>query len=216
MSSEIISIALEIEPIWMRQPGESSRWYDRLQRYLMAGSQRSLVGVYRVEQEEARLKRASDSLNQPQKPIRWASQTWKEAFVKYRWQERAEAWDRYQADLAREKWQQRHDQLREEFWEAHEQLLKRHQAMMKFPLERQEIIKDHQGRPVRVIVTPADWKGRDAVLYARAAAEMGLLAVGDINGAYNLLTQAGYKVQLSDDAEDLFSSKDEELPYFDR
>jgi len=79
-------IMAELKP-WDRQFGESNRWYDRFYRcYLMAGAKRSRLDAYR------------QGANRPK-----ATQTgmrWREAYKKWRWEERAIAYDDAQrADL---------------------------------------------------------------------------------------------------------------------
>jgi hypothetical protein len=76
---------------WDRQPGEPTRWFARFERYRMAGSGRSLLGAVNAEQ--------ADKGGQKRTKV---SGAWDQAFARWRWRQRAEAWDDQQRDKARE------------------------------------------------------------------------------------------------------------------
>ncbi len=61
---------------WARQSNEPGHWYDRLERFRLLGPGRSIEAVYRQERESGR-----------------PSQHWYAAAKKWRWGERADAWD---------------------------------------------------------------------------------------------------------------------------
>jgi hypothetical protein len=67
---------------WERQPGESNLWYDRFEAYRLAGARRSLLGAVNAERRRR---------NAP--PGRSVPQAWAKNAKRWRWLERAEAWD---------------------------------------------------------------------------------------------------------------------------
>lgn len=86
---------------WARQPGEPTLWYERFERYRLAGPGRSLLKVYNDERVRKGPKR-SDS----------TPPSWREAAKTWQWDARAEAWDaaqlaeettRREAEIAKER-----------------------------------------------------------------------------------------------------------------
>lgn len=71
---------------WDRQDGEPARWFDRFERYRKLGPRRTFEGAFR-----------EDTGGNGRANGRW----WAEA-ARWRWKERAEAWDAEQVRLARE------------------------------------------------------------------------------------------------------------------
>jgi hypothetical protein len=67
---------------WDRQRGESNLWYARFERYRLAGPSRSLLGTLNSEMIEKGLLRKTR-----------VPGAWNRAFERWRWRERAEAWD---------------------------------------------------------------------------------------------------------------------------
>lgn len=65
---------------WDRQPAEPTDWFSRFEAYRLAGPGRTLSAVYDAAQKS------------PKKPGQ-VSGAWKDAAEKWRWHERAEAWD---------------------------------------------------------------------------------------------------------------------------
>lgn len=61
---------------WAQQPKEPGHWYDRLERFRLLGPGRSIEVVFRQERTAGR-----------------PSKHWYEAAKRWRWVERAEAWD---------------------------------------------------------------------------------------------------------------------------
>jgi hypothetical protein len=69
---------------WLRLPGESNLWYSRFVLFLELGPGRTQLGAVHVEDR------------QQNRPLtRWTPGSWRAAFKKFRWQERAEAWDEH-------------------------------------------------------------------------------------------------------------------------
>ena len=63
-----------------RRQQKPARWFDRVERYRLAGADRSLLAVFQAAQKS------------PKKPNQ-ISGSWKVAADEWRWQARAEAWD---------------------------------------------------------------------------------------------------------------------------
>ena len=76
---------------WDRQPGEPTRWFDRFERFRLAGPGRSLLGTVNAEQvDKGGHKRTK------------VSGAWDQAAIRWNWRKRAEAWDDHQREKARE------------------------------------------------------------------------------------------------------------------
>ncbi len=175
----------EFQPTWQRQPGESSRWYDRFHRYMLAGARRSLLGTVNAERVENGQKRTSD-----------AARSWRIAFDKYHWLDRAEDWDDYLRLQDRELWEARYKDLRENAWEMSREHLKRHEQMLRLPLFEQTLMRNEHGNTVAVTISPARWSYKDILASAQTVIELGAFAIGDANAAEHLLDQLGYSILL--------------------
>jgi hypothetical protein len=81
---------------WDRQPGERSRWHARMEQFRLAGPGRSMLGLYQRERERKGAK-GSD-----QKKPRSVPESWYKVAKAWRWQERCEAFDYHQQQIARE------------------------------------------------------------------------------------------------------------------
>jgi hypothetical protein len=75
---------------WERQPGENNRWYARFEEFRLAGPSRSLLGA--VNAERRRKGRPT---------ARSTPQAWAASARRWRWRERAEAWDECQRQETR-------------------------------------------------------------------------------------------------------------------
>ncbi|MBA4421301.1 MAG: hypothetical protein C0391_09150 [Anaerolinea sp.] len=85
---------------WDRQPGKPNKWYSIFTEYRMLGPNRTLVDTYRKLRPDQPLP-ASNRLHIPG--------GWKDNAGKWRWKERAEAWDTelYRVSIAQEEARQR-------------------------------------------------------------------------------------------------------------
>lgn len=70
---------------WERLPGESAKWHMRFKIFCSLGPKRSVNQVYEQEQQQKPTKNKGNG-----------GSTWYNAVKKYRWWERAEAWDKEQ------------------------------------------------------------------------------------------------------------------------
>lgn len=75
---------------WERLPEENNLWYDRFERYRMAGPTRSVLSIYNEEQAAKAARKGKSWKRRTTAGISWVSKS-----KEHRWQERAEAWDEY-------------------------------------------------------------------------------------------------------------------------
>lgn len=78
--------------LWDRQEDEPMRWYERFERFRLAGPQRSLLGTYKGEGAE----KGREGQNQK------TPRTWNEAAEQWQWRVRAEAWDMAELERRRD------------------------------------------------------------------------------------------------------------------
>lgn len=103
---------MDDEQIWQQQPGEPARWYARFELFRLAGPDRSLLGS--VHTEEANCSRDKRSARVPG--------AWDQAARKWRWRERAEAWDASRQELVRKE-EEAAFTLRRKVWLSQSQAL---------------------------------------------------------------------------------------------
>ncbi len=89
--------------VWQRQPGESLLWYNRFKLYRNLGYKRSLVAALSKEQETAKVLKSTRIGKKPgvalaEVPRAQVPGSWKQASSKWRWVERAAAYDEYMID----------------------------------------------------------------------------------------------------------------------
>jgi len=72
-------------------PDETSRWYARFEQFRLAGPGRSLLGLFNA-----------DRLARGQAKQRCVPGAWAQAAKRWRWRDRAEAWDEHERQLARQ------------------------------------------------------------------------------------------------------------------
>lgn len=73
---------------WDREAEEPIAWFDRFERFRLAGPSRSLLAVYNAERAAEGQKSARKV-----KPARDIPGAWKKNAEKWRWRTRAKAWD---------------------------------------------------------------------------------------------------------------------------
>lgn len=146
---------------WERQPKEPGNWYDRFTRYRLLGPTRTLTTACRSEQ-------AALGKRQSKGP----SSGWAAAFVKWNWQERAEAFDEHLRQIDEAKWLERRELQRESEWEARNKILEVAKNMLEFTLV--EIVTDHEG--AKTAILPARWTMADAGRFLLIASKLGRLA----------------------------------------
>ena len=77
---------------WDRLEDEDDLWYERFEIFRQLGAIRSIAQTYRIAQRE-----------RPELTGKSPNSTWSEKVAKYRWLERARAWDDYQREQFRAK-----------------------------------------------------------------------------------------------------------------
>lgn len=98
--------------VWEQQPNESDEWYGRFHHFLLLGSERTLEETFRT------MKAAGTLNSEAERP----HEGWYSTAYKWRWKERARAWDGHQYQQIEELWLERQAQLREADWLAGQQL----------------------------------------------------------------------------------------------
>ena len=177
---------------WQQQPGETGTWFSRFCRYKLLDSSRSRLATYLQEWQE---KQAPDS---HKKPPKWVPGSWKEASAKYRWQERAEAWDYHYYSQQEHKFLVRWEEHRQKLLEKSQQLLKVADEMLQYPLTTQQVDEDGQ----TTIVKPANWSFRDIPTYYEKATDLLRVAVGDDEWMIRQLQRRGYIVARTEEEAD--------------
>lgn len=197
MSASTDPIEILIEPAWLQQPGETTQWYERFQRYYQAGGDRSIRSIYirwRREQDSVR----AELSGEPTRPLSatlTVPGSWQKATKRYRWVERADAWDRHQFVVNQKLWDERQNQFRAQAWETYESLMGRSKEMMRLPIVEQEVVRQAaDGQPMVVQIKPAKWNYSDMLRTMQMAHEAAALAVGDVNAAITLLENIGFTV----------------------
>ena len=155
---------------WDKQISEPNIWYDRFHRYLMLGAARSVLESYN---EELR-KQAERAYKGKYVPALCAPGGWWPLIRKWRWKERAEAWDAEQRRLFELQTEERRRKLLDKEFQLSDKLAVQAEQMLAWPIAQQTI--DQDGKTV--ILNPTDWSKRDAVEMADAASRLGRRAVG--------------------------------------
>ena len=143
---------------WERQPGEPLMWFDRFDRFRLMGAGRKIEAVWRGDAGRGNGSRPSSS--------------WYEQLKRWNWWQRAQAWDAYVRTEEQRKWEQRRDEQREREWKTSQELLKRVDQMLMFPLMR--TTKDDGGHVT--IIEPVAWRFADIGRFAETASKLARLA----------------------------------------
>lgn len=155
----------ELKP-WERQPREPNLWFDRFERYRLKGAQRTLLGTVRQEAEE------SGRLKLPTRvPGSWYTQ-----FYKWRWRQRAEAWDAWRRQMEEQRWERRRRKVREEEWKLADDLIAKAKQMLAMPIVRTVRETSEDGQQVTTIVEPARWRQADVARFVELADKLRRLA----------------------------------------
>jgi hypothetical protein len=167
---------------WERRAEEPPLWFDRFERYRLAGAARSLLGTYNAEAaRHVSVGRAGDGGTKRTS----VPGAWDKAAARWQWKKRAEAWDAHlraesdrraeQLILERERvWREREEAYRERRWKLTEKLQEKLEGMLAFPLAQVETKRkevDEEGRLVNItqIIKPAGWRLRDVAVLMRQA-----------------------------------------------
>jgi hypothetical protein len=174
--------ALLREPVWERQFGESRQAFAAFQAYRDLGPGRSVDAAYRAargpHEDHARTTRATK---------RWRLWT-----ARWRWAERASAWDAHLDDEARlaqedavrrdaEALAERRRLQREREIAVGDRLLQRAEEMLQFPLVATSIERETADGRVIQRIEPTAWRVRDAPRLADVGVKLKRLAL-DMEG----------------------------------
>ncbi len=138
-------------PPWESMPGEPARWYARFERYRLAGPARSLLGTFNAQRADKGM------------PHRGCVPgAWAEAARRWRWRERADAWDEEERRQSRAA----HAAKTREMHERHAQEARGLQAKA---IERLRGLRPEELGPAHVLH------------FLAAAAKLERLAVGELD-----------------------------------
>jgi hypothetical protein len=144
---------------WDRLPEENMRWFLRFKAFLnMPTRSRSVLAVYRKEREQAEAEQPAGARKgekgRDKKEPRTFPRTWAEAKEKYRWQDRADAWElEEQRRLDLELAEQRKAELAEETRIAAE-LREKARAMLTLPIINEVVKRDREGNEIEFLLVP--------------------------------------------------------------
>lgn len=103
---------------WERMPDETPVWFDRLQRFLFLGVTRSIYKAYVTERKEKKGVTGERLAKRTGLP-----QSWRKAAFKYKWRERAQAFDEEQQRIRDAYFAARQDEiLRSGFAQRHQRI----------------------------------------------------------------------------------------------
>lgn len=143
-------------------------WFSRFTDYRLMEQPRSLLECVNRWRDEKGRKRTN-----------YRPGSWRRAFAKWHWKDRAEAWDEHLRQEKEAKWEKRRNELQEQEWEASRRLLERGHKMEQFPLyEARKVVEiDEKGNPISVqIVKPVRWSQADIPKTYDMASRLGRLA----------------------------------------
>ena len=142
-------------PEWEPLPGEPNEWYKRFRRYLLLPGKRSLLAAYNAERGEKGRKKATG-----------CPDNWRNAFKRWNWEGRSQAWDAHNNEKAFLEWRQRQTALREREWQTAQACFTKADEMLKFPIAQKKIING------TTIIEPGKWTFRDAATILVASSNL--------------------------------------------
>ena len=148
---------------WSKQPGESTRWFSRFERFRLMGPTRTLRECVNAERVTKGHEKA------PNTPT-----SWREAAIKWHWVARAQDWDMQVIEDDRAAWEKRREEWRAREFELSSSLAKKAAEMLVFPVAR--VVRNEDGHTT--IIEPAEWRMGDAAKLADTASKLARLAAG--------------------------------------
>lgn len=107
--------------------------------------------------------------------VRQPPSSWLEAADKYEWSDRAEQYDVFQKSQRDLELKQRETKLEDRSWAAANFLFDKVTDMANYPITKQTVIDESNGRVV--IIEPVQWKVRDMAALAKTATYMAEFAI---------------------------------------
>ena len=206
-----IELNPEILP-WEQQPGENARWFSRFTCYRLSGSRRSVRSCFRKTWEADRVAKGVErcQLSPPDS----VPHSWEVASRRFRWSERAAAWDMH--------FYQQQEQMLLLRWEEHrtilldrcQRLIELADEMLKQPLLTEKIVRDtyiaqSSGEEIETQVTlvkPATWRFRDVPIFYEKATELLRIICGDEEWMIRQLMRRGYIVARTEEEADAIAN----------
>jgi hypothetical protein len=152
--------------VWDRQENEPLRWYARYEVFRLRGPGRSFLGAYNQWRVENGKKVSTGT------PV-----CWQEAAKKWRWKERAEAWDLSELEIRRQqeeqRWRERRIEQKDKEWAAAQGLLEKANQMMQALRVARTVVED-EGRTI--IIEPVDWGPSDLARFLDLFSKLGRLS----------------------------------------
>jgi len=176
-----------LEEAWQRQRGEDGElepnlWFSRFTDYRLAGPSRSLLGCVNRER-----------VTKGHKESNFTPGSWREAFERWNWKARVEAWDEHIRQELEAEWEARRKEVKEQEWASAGKLLERVGKMLKFPLS-EVIQEDKDGKVFKV--QPVRWSQSDITRFLEAASKLRRLAAEMETDRAGLdLTSKGEKIE---------------------
>jgi len=157
--------------MWERQKGEDGQlepmlWFDRFTDFLHQDAPRSIARMVNEWRDAVGRPRAKD-----------VPGSWRKQSLRWRWRDRAQAWDVEQRRLRDEQWASREVLRRTRNWDLSEALHEKVNQMLAFPVEQVTTTTGEDGQ-VTQIFNPADWAPKDVARYAEVAAKLAKEATG--------------------------------------
>lgn len=166
-----VNTDLPHEPLWERQPGETTRYYQWFRIFLaLPPLGRSINRAWAVAKEEYGTEK--EFKGPGGRPLVAVTAQWKTVARRFRWEDRAEAYDNYLSRMDEVRWLARREELRSKEWEVAAKLLDRAEQMLKFPLAKSRTEAD--GRVT--IIEPTDWSFSDIPRVVETASKIARLA----------------------------------------
>lgn len=157
---------------WDRQPGELILWFGRFEAFRLLGTERTIEDAWRTKCPEVAKRRKRPG------------SAWFKASAKWRWKERAEAWDEAERRRHEEEWRARAEEVRKLDFEAGARLRERAgqlvEQMSRF-FERHEALADDPNKPgtqMKVVTVRMAARPGEIAQMAKIASELQRLATG--------------------------------------
>lgn len=167
MADDDVELEDNERALWEQQPEEPNKWFRRFEIYRRLGPNRAMLAAYRKESAEAGREKRDRT------PGSWVTM-----FRRWKWAERAAAWDEHESEREEIEWQAKRRQIRSQEWEAAQSLIDKAKQMLMFPLaktSRQE--RDEAGRLVaETTINPSKWTLRDVAAMFDLSSKLGRLA----------------------------------------
>jgi len=174
---------------WVRWPREPSLWFGRFTKFRRMGITRSRIKVYREWIRQSRqdpdYAPTSRDTEKPIEEIESCPSSWDTKAKEWRWEERADLYDRYNYEQEEKQYEARRVEIQDKSWSLYENLLRRVEEMIQYPIT-EITTQDNDGKAI--IIKPVRWTSKDIQSHINALKTLGEIAV---MGVYNPKTGKG-------------------------